>query len=88
MFAGNDVIAISSLGGASGYFRLWILKGRPRLYITCSAVTLSRVLRTALVPYGNMESSTPHSTETSQVITMKLCTFDNVRKTNTCAKFG
>jgi len=56
--------------------------------ITCSAVALSRVLRTALVLYGNMETSTPHSTETSQAITMKLCTFDHVRKTNTCAKCG
>jgi len=52
------------------------------------AVALSRVLRTALVPYGNMETSTPHSSETSQVITMKLCTFDYVRETNTFAKFG
>jgi len=33
MFAGNDVIAISSLGGNSGNFWLRILKGRPRLYI-------------------------------------------------------
>ena len=33
MFAGNDVTAISSLGGASGNFWLRILKGRPRLYI-------------------------------------------------------
>jgi len=32
MFAGNDVIAISSLGGASGNFWLRIPKGRPRLY--------------------------------------------------------
>jgi len=56
--------------------------------ITCSAVALSRLLRTALVPYGNMETSTPHSPETSQVITMKLCTFDYVRATNTYAKFG
>jgi len=57
--------------------------------ITCSAAALSRVLRTALVPYGNMETSTPHRSETSQVITtMKLCTFDYVRETNTCAKFG
>jgi len=31
--AGNDVIAISSLGGASGNFWLQILKGWPRLYI-------------------------------------------------------
>jgi len=51
-------------------------------------IALSRVLRTALVPYGNMETSTPHSSETSQVITMKLCMFDYVRETNTCAKFG
>jgi len=56
--------------------------------ITCSAAALSRVLRTALVPYGNMEISTPHSTETSQLITMKLCTFDNVCETNKYAKFG
>jgi len=33
MFAGNDVIAISSLGDASGNFWLRILKGRPRLFI-------------------------------------------------------
>jgi len=32
--------------------------------ITCSAVALSRALRTALVPYGNTETSTPHSSET------------------------
>jgi len=56
--------------------------------ITCSAVALSRVLRTALVPYGNMETSTPHSSKTPQVITMKLCTFEYVCETNTCAKFG
>jgi len=43
--------------------------------ITCSAVALSRVLRTALVPYGNMETSTPHSTETSRVITMNFAKF-------------
>ena len=29
---------------------------------------------------------TPHSTETTQVIKMKLCTFDNVGKTNTHAQ--
>jgi len=57
-------------------------------YITCSAVALSRVLRTALVPYGNMETSTPQCSETSQVITMKLCKFDYVHETNTRAKFG
>jgi len=56
--------------------------------ITCSAMALSRVLRTALVPYGNIETSTPYSFETSQGITMKLCRFDYVCKTNTCAKFG
>jgi len=33
MFAENDVIAISSLGSASGNFWLRILKGRPILYI-------------------------------------------------------
>ena len=33
MFAGNDVTAISSLGGASGNFWSRILKGRPRFYI-------------------------------------------------------
>jgi len=49
----------------------------------------SRVLRTDLVPYGNRETSTPHSSETSQVITMKFSTFDYfLRETNTCAKFG
>jgi len=32
MFAGNNVIAILSLGGNSGNYWLWILKGRPRLY--------------------------------------------------------
>jgi len=36
-FAGNDVITISSLGGASGNFWLRILKGRPRLYIHVQA---------------------------------------------------
>ena len=33
MFAGNDVMAISSLGSASGNFWWRSLKGRPRLYI-------------------------------------------------------
>jgi len=33
MFVGNDVIAISSLGSASGNFWLQILKGQPPLYI-------------------------------------------------------
>jgi len=56
--------------------------------ITCSAVALSRVLRTALVPYGNIETSAPRSFETSQVITTKLCTFNYVCETYTCAKFG
>ena len=58
------------------------------VYITCCAVAQSRVLRTAWVPYGNMETLTPHSSETSGFITMKLCTFDNVGETNTFAKFG
>jgi len=40
--------------------------------VTCCAVAPSRVLRAAWVPYGNMETSTPRSSETSQVITMKL----------------
>jgi len=57
-------------------------------YITCGALAQSRALRTAWVPYGNMETSTPHNSETSHVITIKLCTFDYVCKTNTCAKFG
>jgi len=35
-----------------------------------------------------METSTPHSSETSQVIMMKLCPFNYVFETNTCAKFG
>ena len=34
MFAGNDVIAISSLGGASCYMSRWIRKARPRFYIS------------------------------------------------------
>jgi len=55
---------------------------------TSGTVAPSRVLRTALVPYGNMDTSKPHSFETSEVITMKLCTFDYVRETNTFAKFG
>jgi len=33
MFAGNDVIAIWLVGGASGHFWLRILEGRRRLYI-------------------------------------------------------
>jgi len=45
-------------------------------------------VKDGLVSYGNMETSTPHSSETSQVITIQLCTFDNVRETNTFAKFG
>jgi len=32
---------------------------------------------------NHMETSTPHSSESVQVITMKLCTFDYVRETNT-----
>jgi len=50
--------------------------------ITCSAVALTIVLWTSLVPYGNMETLTPHSSKTSQVIMMKLRTFDYVRETN------
>jgi len=61
---------------------------RNEVIINCSAVALSRLLRTALVPYGNMETSTPHSSETSQVITRKLCMFDYIRETKTFAKFG
>jgi len=55
---------------------------------TCCAVAQSWVLRTAWVPYGNMETSTPHSSKTSQVITMILCTFDYVGETNTFTKFS
>jgi len=78
--AGYDVFVISPPGVASRYFTR---------RITCSAVALSRVLRTALVPHDNMGTSTPHSSDTSEVIwKMKLCTFDNVRETNACAKFG
>ena len=58
------------------------------IIITCCAVAQRRVLRTAWVPYGNMETLTPHSSETSEFITMKLCTFDYVGETNTFAKFG
>jgi len=58
---------------------------------TCSTVALSRLLAelgecllwSIPNPYGNMEISIPHSSETSQVITMKLCMFDHVRETNT-----
>ena len=57
-------------------------------HITCCAVAQSKVLSTAWVPYGNMETLTPHSFETSGLITMQLCTFDNVGETNTFAKFG
>jgi len=39
----------------------------PQSSLTCRAVALSKVLRTALVSYGNMATSTPHSSETSQV---------------------
>ena len=56
--------------------------------ITCCAVAQSRVLRTAWVPYGNMETLTPHSSKISRFITMKLCKYYNVGGTNTCAKFG
>jgi len=46
-------------------------------------------LRTAWVAYGNMDTSTAHGSETSQVMTtMILCTFDYVCETNTFAKFG
>jgi len=41
MFAGKDIIAISSLGGASGNFGSRILKGRPRLYIHVQLTLLS-----------------------------------------------
>jgi len=56
--------------------------------MTCGAVTPSRVLGRPGFLYGNMDITTPHGSEISQVITMKLCTFDHVRKTNTFAKFG
>jgi len=59
-----------------------------KISITCCAVAQSRVLRKAWVPYGNIETSTPHSSATSHAITMRLCTFDNVREINTIAKFG
>jgi len=35
-----------------------------------------------------MVTSTPHSSETSQVITIQLCMFDYVREMNTFDKFG
>jgi len=41
MFAENDVIAISSLDGASGNFWLRILKGRSRLYNLVQLILLS-----------------------------------------------
>ena len=40
------------------------------------------------LPYGNKEILTPHCTEATLVVTMKLSTFDYVGKTNTLAKFG
>jgi len=50
--------------------------------ITGSAVALSRVLRTAFVPYGNMETSTPHSA-------MKLCMLiTSVRRTHVPSLVG
>jgi len=71
---------------------IYLLSVRPGYYqsvsITGSAVALSRVLKMALVPYGKMETSTPHSSETSQVITIKLRKFDYIRKTIKCAKFN
>jgi len=56
-------------------------------FITCSAVALSIVLRIglgSLWQHGNFKSHlTPHSSETSQVTTTKLCTFDtSVRQTH------
>jgi len=51
-------------------------------------VIVNDMLRTAWVPDGNMETSIPHSSETPQVIRMKLCRFNYVRETNTCTKFG
>jgi len=58
------------------------------LAIVCLVITCSAIAQDGLGSYGNMETSTPHSSKTSQVITMKLCKFDNVHETNTCAKFG
>jgi len=62
------------------------------LNITCIAVAFSRMLRTALVPYGNMDTLTPHSSETSQVITMKLwnfaCFITSVRQTHVPSLVG
>ena len=52
-------------------------------FITCCAVAQSRVLRTAWVPYGNMETSTPHSSETSGFITMNFARYiTSVRRTH------
>jgi len=60
-----------------------------RLYvITCCALAQSGVLRMAGFRYGNMETSTPRSSEISHVIMMILRKFDYVRATNTFAKFG
>jgi len=41
-----------------------------------------------MVPYGNMETSTPHSSETSQVITVKLCAFDYEHTCQVWLEFG
>jgi len=87
-YVSSDVNKLSQVESSGSFPEILKQLSNATLAITCSAVALSRVLRTALVPYGNMEYSTPHSSETSQVMTMKLCTFDYVRETNTCAKFG
>jgi len=51
--------------------------------ITFCAVTQSRVLRTSWVPYANMETSTPRSSETSQDITMNIARLiTSVRRTH------
>jgi len=55
--------------------------------ITCNAVAPSSV-KDGLGSYGNMDTSTLHSSKTSDDVMMRLCTFDYVRETNTFAKFG
>jgi len=64
----------------------------PNSFFTCGAVAPSKVLWSAWVPNGNMETLTPHSSETSHVITMNFARLiRSVRRTHLpslFAKFG
>jgi len=84
--AGCDVIVISPPGGAACKFLN--ADSERATPITCSAIALSTVWMTALVLYGNMKTSTPHSSETSQDVTTTFFMFDYVLETNTCTKLA